>query len=137
MSGLLSAGQIEDAADLDYIDEPVPEWKGAEGEPGIVRLLQLDAGTGLDLSAEMDDPKNTRIGMFLIIIYCAVDANNVRLWPTPPRTDPTYNDIIQSHIAKLKKKSMKVLNRLQRSCLKLNGMLREATNNSEVALKKD
>jgi hypothetical protein len=40
---------------------------------------------------------------------------------------------MQQHVAKLKKKSMRVLNRLQRVCLRLNGMLKE----DGVTTKKD
>jgi len=133
MSVLLSADQINAADDLAYVDESVPEWKDAEGKPGVVRLRQMPANDGMELSAEMDIQANVRDGMYVILVYCAVDENNNRLYPTPPRTDPTYNDIMQGHITKLKRKSMFVLNRLQKTCLKLNGMSKDGG----VALKKD
>ena len=117
--GLLSASRILDSVDLPTVDEPVPEWPDETGQPGVIRFRQLSAEDMTLLTKEMDNGKGDD-GMYLIIVRSAIDADGNKLF--------TDDDI-----AKLKGKSLHVLNRLQRVCLKLNDMTPEA----KAALKKD
>jgi len=110
MSRVLSANDIFDNdRDLEIIEEPVPEWS-KDGEPGVVRLRQMNAEDSTAFTEEMDKPENSREGMFIILVWCAVDAENKPLF--------THEDI-----ARLKKKNMRVLNRLQMAALRLNAMM--------------
>jgi len=111
MSQILSANDIFDNdLDLEVIEELVPEWKGKDGEPGIVRLRQMNAEDSTAFTEEMEKPENKQEGMFIILVWSAVDAENKPLF--------THEDI-----ARLKKKNMRVLNRLQMAALRLNSMI--------------
>lgn len=118
---LLSASDILDAPDLadDYVS--VPEWPiPGTKEPGVVRLMQLNAEDSMALTREMSDIKNEDLGMFIVLVRCARNVDGAPIF--------TDEDII-----KLKKKSMKVLNRLQLKALQLNALDKRV----EVTLKKD
>lgn len=118
---LLSASNILDAPDLAEEYVPVPEWPDpVTKEPGVIRLMQLNAEDSMALTREMSDIKNEDLGMFIVLVRCARDADGLPIF--------TDEDII-----KLKKKSMKVLNRLQLKALQLNALDKRV----EVTLKKD
>lgn len=112
MSKLLSAAEILAADDLKSVDESVPEWGG------IVRLRALSAGEVLSMTRELETKKDE--GMFEILVRCAVDDNGAPVF-TPDQ------------IPELKKKSMQVLDRLQKVALRLNSMRPQ----DGVELKKD
>lgn len=115
----LSAASILAAEDLIVHEEEVPEWPDpATGLPGIVRLMQMSAEESFNFTQKVEQDGNN--GMFIMLRYSAVDADGTLLF--------TDEDIV-----KLRKKSMKVLNRLQQICLSMNGMRGE----DEVTLKKD
>lgn len=97
---------ILDANDLKSVVESVPEW-GVE-----VRFKQLTAEATLKMTEEMDLPENKGLGMFLVIIASAINEDGTPIF--------TRDDI-----EALKKKSLPVLNRLQRVALRVNAMLPE------------
>jgi hypothetical protein len=120
MGKILSATAILEAKDLDVVREEVPEWKDDEGNPGVVVLHELDAKESIELARETDTVDKANDGMFLMLVYCAKDEDGNRLF--------TLADI-----PALRKKSFRVLNRLQHIALRLNKM----EPNSEVTLKKE
>lgn len=111
---LVSASNIFEADDLDILDVAVPEWKTPEGEPGILTLQEMAADRSVLFSHMMSDPANSADGMFIILIFSAVHPETKELLFTP------------DDIPALRKKNLDVLNRLQRICLRLNGMGPEA-----------
>lgn len=118
MSHVLSATDIFGADDLESTKETVPEWRGPDGEPGTIILRQLSAEESISMNEEIE--KAPKDGMFIILVRCAVDENGAQLFTS-------------ESIPALRKKSMRVLNRLQRAALRVNSM----TTATEVALKKD
>jgi len=131
-SNNLSAADIDDAADLETKDVGVPEWS-KEGKPGLIRLHQLNAEESNAMYALIDLPEHKKDGMFLILIYCARDPETgIRLWPFEGTPEEQHDQIV-GHVRRLKKKSARVMNRLQKVALQLN-RLRDA---DEVTLKKD
>lgn len=118
MSHVLSAMDILGAADLDVAKEVIPEWPGPDGQPGTILLRQLSAEDSISMNTEIE--KAPKDGMFIILVYCAVDENGAALFTS-------------DSIPALRKKSLRVLNRLQRAALRVNSM----TAATEVAIKKD
>lgn len=111
---LLSAASILAAEDLKEENVPVPEWNGN------VRLMQLNAEESTAFTKEMSTIEGAENGMYLMLIYCARDAEGKRIF--------TLEDL-----PALKKKNITVLNRLQLIALELNGM----SVRGQAALKKD
>jgi hypothetical protein len=111
---LLSAADIFAAKDLAEEIVDVPEWGGA------VRFVQMSAGETAEFTDSMQASPDATDGMYLIVVYCAKDADGARLF-------------ITDDVPALKKKSMEVLNKLQRICLRLNKMGKEGADE----LKKD
>jgi hypothetical protein len=107
------------ASDLKIHEEPVPEWPDADGNPTIMRLKQMDVDTNIRMTKELEVPGCQDDGILIILILSAVDENDNPMF--------TMNDK-----PALRKKSMKVLNRLQNICLKMNRMRDE----DKEALKK-
>lgn len=118
MSKLLSKESILRAEDLKVVDERVAEWPDTDGQPGVVRFRQMSADESMKITKLMVGESGAD-GMFIILVASAIDEAGEPLF--------TMEDI-----AALRGKSMKVLNRLQRVCLRLNSMI-----DSEVDLKKD
>ena len=116
---VLTAADIYASRDLDVHEELVSEWKDKDGNPGLVLLHQLDAEESMQLTREMDTTDRGKDGIFILLVYCARNRDGVRLF--------SIDDI-----DKLRHKSFKVLNRLQRIELRPNKMDPQ----SEVALKK-
>lgn len=114
---VLSKSDILGADDLKIERVPVPEWPGKDGQPGIIVLRQMSAAESMAITKLMID--NSTDGMFIILAASAIDDNGERLF--------TMDDI-----EALRGKSMKVLDRLQRACLRLNSMLGD----EQAALKK-
>ena len=101
------------AKDLKEETVNVPEWD--------VDILLRAMGADEALALTELTNKTPDDGMFLIVIYCAYD---------PSTGDKAFS---LEDLPELKKKFMPVIDRLQRVCLKLNGMLRS----QEDSLKKD
>jgi hypothetical protein len=121
---LLSASDIFGAPDLKDVTELVPEWP-KDGSPGSIRFLELDAAQHIEMQSLMAArPKD---GMFIIIAMCGVDAEGNRLFPMSTPEE------VEAAVVNLRKKNLMVMNRLQRVCLKLNGMGADA----KAATKKD
>lgn len=114
----LSASQILKAEDLKTHDELVPEWPNEDGSPGLVHLVEMGALESIDMSKQM--AAHPGDGMFIILINTIRNLDGSKVF--------TVEDI-----PALKLKNFKVLDRLQRIALRLNGSGKEA----EVTLKKD
>lgn len=116
---LLSAAAIKAAKDLSHEIVDVPEWGG-----GIL-LQQMNAGEATHFGTVMERLRSqegfsSKDGMYMMLIYSArVELDGAYLF-----TEEDLSD--------LRKKSIDVLNRLQRIALKLNKMGIEG----EVELKK-
>lgn len=103
---LLSRSQILEAVDLDFEDVEVPEWGGP------VRLQQMNAEESSRFTKRMREINETtgdQNGMYLMLIHSARDLAGNLLFT-------------EEDLPALKKKSIDVLNRLQRVALKLNKM---------------
>jgi len=111
---LLSAASILDAEDLSEETVDVPEWGGA------VRLCQMTAEETREFTKHMSTIQGEEDGMFLMLVYSARDVERKMIF--------TVEDV-----ARLRKKNINVLNRLQRIALRLNKM----GDAGEAALKKD
>lgn len=114
----LSAAEILSAQDLKFTDEQVPEWP-KEGEPGVIRLCQLDAAETIEMTNQMN--KAPRDGMFIILVYTACDTDSTRLFPLEG-TDEEKTQLLEKYVSALKRKSFIVLSRLQNAALKVNSM---------------
>lgn len=110
---LLTRDDIFAASDLQHEDIPVPEWGGS------IRLRQLDAEALMQMTADMLLPENKDKGMFIILTRCAVD-------------NEMHTIFTEADIERLRKKNMRVMDRLQRLAMLLNSMDPEAG----VAIKK-
>jgi hypothetical protein len=101
------------AARLQTFDEPVPEWPDKDGNPSIAHLTEMPADEFVEFDTEIAKPANAKLGMFLILIYALRD----------PVTDERV--LTREDLELLKKKSIRVLDRLQRIAMRLNGMGKE------------
>jgi hypothetical protein len=102
MGKFLSIDDIASAADIQYVEIEVPEWKGK------VRFGSLDAGELIDFIEANDGPAKRNAGLRLII-KSLVDENGTRIG-----TD--------KHLESFKKKSARVCSRLVDDILILNGL---------------
>ena len=114
---LLSAASILAASDLVEETVEVPEWPNEDGTPGRIRFLQMTADENIQWTKDMADeaiggPAGEN-GMFLMVVYSAVDADGKRLF--------TLEDIIR-----LRAKSFHVIHRLQQVAMRLNQMSSQA-----------
>lgn len=117
---MLNAAKILEAEDLAYEDVEIPEWPD-EGKPGVVRMTQLNAEDAMAMSDAMVDAASKRDGMFIAVVACA-------------RNPETRERLLSDEdIPALRKKSLRVLNRLQTIALRLNNLNAA----SEAATKKD
>lgn len=111
MTKVLTAGEILSSVDAQYSEVDCPEWGG------IVRLRGLSAEEALEFTAA--SKKTERDSAALLVVMSVVGEDG----------RPIFQ---QTDIPELRRKSMKVLMRLQRAALKLNG-LDAATEEAEAA----
>lgn len=112
---LPSAEDILAAEDLAFEIVEVPEWNT------VLRIQELSAEESLAFTDDMAKKTGDRDGMFLIIIHTA-------------RNPETLERVFTlEHLPRLRKKSMPVMNRLQRVALKVCKMGPDG----QAALKKD
>lgn len=109
---VLTAADIESAADIELKAVDVPEWGGR------VYIRSLGADDGIALSEGLEatrEAKNPHEGMYLILAACLCDAQG----------DPLFPD---AEAAKkvLRKRKSDVLLRLQQEASQLNGWSQEA-----------
>lgn len=118
MSGL-SSSDIFGANDLSLEDVEISEWP-KDGQPGRLRLRQLDAADTLEMTEAMNgSPKD---GMFIILVYTARDPEtDEKVFPLPAEPE-ARKEQLAAYVSGLKLKSMKVLNRLQFAAMRVNQM---------------
>lgn len=112
---VLSASDIVGKEDFEYKDIEVAEWGG------IVRLRVMTAAEAIQFTEDMKG-QSRKNAMLKIVALCAVDATGKRMF-----TD----DKVQT----LGQKNLKVLMRLQREAIELNGL--KPDKNEEAALLKE
>ena len=99
---LLSADEILAAPDLAFEDVPVPEWGGT------VRIQALPADEAAELIELLNTPEGKKLGPVRVLAQSAVDDKGARLFT-------------QAQVEALKKKSMRVFLRLQKTAMDING----------------
>jgi hypothetical protein len=122
MSKLLSADEILDVNDVEYVDVEVPEWKGT------VRLQTMSADDAIKFTDLMSAPDKRKSAMVRIVALCAVNEAGERLFPDGPEQ--------QGKMERLRKKNVKAFMRLQIEALRLNGFADDAKK-VEAAAKND
>ena len=104
----LSAKEVLAVEDVETVDVEVPEWGGT------IRLRMLTGEEAVSF-AESVKGKDDKAGAARIVVRCAVDENNARI----------FSD---EDIDVLKGKSMRALLRVQKVALEINGLSDEAVN---------
>lgn len=104
---LLTAEEILNAKDIEYVTVVVPEWKGS------VRLRTLSAEEVADYVEATTGPAKTN-AMALMLMRSAVKEDDSQL----------FADV--SKIEQVRKRSMRAFMRLQDACLELNGLTEKA-----------
>lgn len=108
----LSAEDIFNSEDIDYVDVTIPEWK-KDGEPGVIRLRAMNADEGIKFGEDMKDKAKMADSYVRIIALTAVKVN-----PDGTCGDPLFVGDVAVH--KLRKKKNGVFIRLQKAAMKLN-----------------
>lgn len=104
----LTAADIFEGDDLEALEVVIPEWR-KNGEPGKLWIRQMPCDVGLVFQDAMKIESNKEEGMYLIVIATAVDAKI--------EGKPLFN---AQDIERLRKKNLKVLDRLQKLALAHN-----------------
>ncbi len=104
---LLTADEILNAQDIDYVTVAVPEWKGS------VRLRTLSAEEVAEYVEATTGPAKSN-AMALMLMRSAVKEDGSQL----------FEDV--SKIDRVRKRSMRAFVRLQDACLELNGLTEKA-----------
>lgn len=121
MSTAFTRDMIKQAPDLELLREPVPEWGGEDFVLLLQEMSAADAMSFRKLLSDDDGGGHGLEGMFLIIIFCAVNEQREKLFTLDTDDEGRFVDVEM-----LKTKNLDVLNRLQLVCLKLNGMGQKA-----------
>ena len=108
----LSAEDIFNAEDIDFVDVTIPEWK-KDGKPGVVRLRAMDANEGIKFGEDMKDKAKIADSYVRIIALTAVKVN-----ADGTCGDPLFVGDVAVH--NLRKKKNAVFIRLQKAAMKLN-----------------
>lgn len=108
----LSAEDIFNAEDIDFVNVTIPEWK-KDGKPGVIRLRAMNADEGIKFGEDMKDKAKMADSYVRIIALTAVKVN-----PDGTCGDPLFMGDVAVH--KLRKKKNAVFIRLQKAAMKLN-----------------
>ena len=111
----LTAEDIFNAEDIDYVDVTVPEWK-RNGKPGVIRLRAMSADEAIKFTEELRDNKAS--DSFVRIV--AATAIN------PETGDRLFKGDVAVH--KLRAKKSGIFIRLQKAAMKLNELGDDAKN---------
>ena len=123
---LLSAAGILGVPDLKSKTMEIPEWPNPDGSPGRLRLLQMSAERQI-LFHDVLEGRPKEDGMFILPIFCAVDEQDLLLFPVGDLHSPdeetaaSAHEALAGYIAALRKKNFNVMARIQSECLALNG----------------
>jgi hypothetical protein len=116
MNDSLTWEDIENADDLSLVAHDVPEWgKMPDGSPKKAYLIMLSARETITMTKKLQDPAKKADGMIEIVAKCLVNPNT-RLPLVPAHKMKTFAE-----------RSVKVFTRLQKECMRINGMLDEKT----------
>lgn len=125
---LITAEDIEGAADAAFLDVEVPEWTPKSmkdaGKIKKIRLQCMTAREAIDFTKLSADPARRDEAMIRVIQLCAVNDKGEKLFT-------------ERQIEVLGKKSFDVLNRLQHDALKVCGFGKKNMEAQEAARKND
>lgn len=108
---LLTLDEIFSADDLKVITVEIPEWPKKNGQTGVIRLKTMTADEAIAFTKKAREDKEA--AMILLVQRCAVlNDNATKMFK-------------EEQIVMLRKKSIKVFNRLQNAALELNGFTEE------------
>jgi len=103
----LSADDIFNSEDIDYVDVVIPEWK-RNGKPGVLRLRAMTAGEAIKFTEELKDNKKAD-SYVRIVAATAID---------PKTGERIFNGDLA--VKKLLAKKSGIFIRLQTAAMKLN-----------------
>ena len=98
----LTADEILDKDDVDYVEVPCPEWGGT------VRLRTLTAYDAVVFSNSVKTEDGKNKAMIRIIAMCACDAEGKKIFSP-------------ENVMALMKKNLRVINRVQKAAMEHNG----------------
>jgi hypothetical protein len=110
--GHLTRDQIRTHApglDLAWEDVDVPEWPDANGEPGMVRMFEMNAGESVRFT-QLTAGEKALDALYIVIVLTARSVEGEPLF--------TLDDLDL-----LRSKNMRVLMRLQLAALRVNKMM--------------
>ena len=108
----LTAEDIFNSDDIDYVEVTIPEWK-RDGKPGTIRLRAMSASEAMKFSEEVKDKAKLAESYIRIIALTAVKVN-----ADGTCGDPLFVGDVAVH--NLRKKKNAVFIRLQKAAMKLN-----------------
>jgi hypothetical protein len=108
----LSAEDIFNAEDIDFVDVTIKEWT-RNGKPGVIRLRAMSANEGIKFGEEMKDKAKLADSYVRVIALTAVKVN-----PDGTCGDPLFVGDVAVH--NLRKKKNAIFVRLQKAAMKLN-----------------
>lgn len=107
----LSADDILNSEDIDYVDVTVPEWK-RNGQPGVIRLRAMTADEAIKFTEELKDKAKSVDSYIRIVAATAIDPHTgERLF---------RGDVM---VARLRSKKSGIFIRLQKAAMKLNNLI--------------
>lgn len=108
----LTADDILDQSDSQPLRVEIPEWrKKGSDKPGVLWLRVLPADEAIILQNEvLKDEATKKDGMYRMVVACAINEEGQQIFT-------------EASVPALKKKSFKVLNRLQVLALRHNLMM--------------
>lgn len=125
---LITAEDIEGAADAAFLDVEVPEWTPKalreQGKIKKIRLQCMTAREAIEFTKLSGDPARRDEAMIRVVQLCAVDEKGEKLFT-------------EKKLEALGKKSFDVLNRLQHDALKVCGFGKKNMEAQEAARKND
>jgi hypothetical protein len=114
----LSADDILNADDLDYVDVTVPEWK-KNGKPGVIRFRAMTAGEAIKFTKEITEEKSDDSYVKVVAATAIDPASGERLFKG------------DSAVEQLKRKKSGIFIRLQKAVMKLNNIGKDNEDNAK------
>jgi hypothetical protein len=110
----LSADDIFNCDDIDFVDVEVPEWK-KNGKPGIIRFRAMTANEAIDFVEQSKNADKKSDNYVRIVAATAISVN-----PDGSNGDPLFKGDIAVH--RLRQKKSGIFIRLQKAIMKLNNL---------------
>jgi hypothetical protein len=113
----LSAEDILNSEDIDFVDVTVQEWK-RNGQPGVIRLRAMTADEAIKFTEELKDKAKSVDSYIRIVAATAVKVN-----ADGTCGEPLFRGDVAVH--KLRQKKSGIFIRLQKAAMKLNNLIEE------------